>query len=133
MRVLVLALGLLLMSSACSGGDSQLPAPYRDLRVPSQRIGSAAARENGRRLFLEHCAICHGREANGRGPRHAYLSNRPIDFTSHAWRRATTPRQTYFWIREGVSGTSMPSWKSLLPSDCWDLTAYVLSVSEEGP
>jgi mono/diheme cytochrome c family protein len=133
MRFPLLPLGLLLMCSACSRGDAALPEPYRDLSVPAQRISSAAARRAGRHLYLEHCAICHGRNANGRGPRHAYLSGDPANFTSREWRRSMTPRRVYYIVREGVDGTSMPSWKSLTPAQCWDLTAYVLSVSEEGP
>lgn len=133
MRVLVLALGLLLMSSACSGGDSQLPAPYRDLRVPSQRIGSAAARENGRRLFLEHCAICHGRTGDGHGVRHEDLSPRPPDFTSAAWRAAATPGRVHDTIRDGRRGTAMPAWRTLTDAQIWDLTAYVLSIAEGKP
>lgn len=132
-RFLLLPLGLLLMYSACSGGDSGLPPAYANLTVPRERLASSAARQSGRRLYLQHCAICHGRNADGQGPRHTYLSEHPVDFTSSDWRRGKTPRQVYYWIREGVAGTPMPSWKSLAPAQCWDLTAYVLSVKEEGP
>jgi mono/diheme cytochrome c family protein len=37
----------------------------------------------------------------------------------------------YYAIREGVSGTPMPSWRSLSEEQSWDLVAYVLSFSEE--
>ena len=65
-------LGVVAMSlafSACRGGDGRLPEPYRSIAVPEERLRSAEARERGRALFLEHCALCHGERADGRGVR----------------------------------------------------------------
>jgi len=78
-------------------------------------------------LFVEHCALCHGVNADGRGVRREGLSQSPSDFTASAWQKRTTPRLTYFAIREGVRGTAMPSWKALGTDDTWDLVAYLLS------
>jgi len=61
------------------------------------------------------------------------LAQPRADFTSPAWRRRTSPRRAYFVIREGVRGTPMPSWKALVEAETWDLVAYVLSASEQGP
>jgi hypothetical protein len=47
-----------------------------------------------------------------------------------AWRQSTSPRRVFFAIREGLSGTPMPEWKSLSEEDAWDMTAYVLSLGE---
>jgi hypothetical protein len=41
-----------------------------------------------------------------------------------------TPRAIFFAVREGVSGTAMPSWKSLDEAEAWDLVAFLLSVGE---
>jgi mono/diheme cytochrome c family protein len=54
----------------------------------------------------------------------------PRDFTNAEWRRSTSPRRVFFAIREGLSGTPMPEWKSLSEQDAWDMTAYVLSLGE---
>jgi mono/diheme cytochrome c family protein len=126
-------LGVLLMSLVCSGcsdRDADLPAAYRDVPVPEQQVASPAAQAHGRRLFLEHCALCHGEHADGRGLRREGLSRPPQDLTSSAWRHQTSPRHVYFAIREGVRGTPMPSWKALDDRDIWDLVAYVLSLGE---
>jgi mono/diheme cytochrome c family protein len=48
-----------------------------------------------------------------------------------AWRRATSPRRVFYAIREGLPGTPMPNWKALSEEDAWDMTAYVLSLSEQ--
>jgi mono/diheme cytochrome c family protein len=113
--------------SGCRNPDSDLPPAYQDVPVPEQTLASPQARERGRRLFLEHCALCHGERGDGRGVRREGLSRPPRDFTDPAWRLRTTPRHVYFAIREGIRGTPMPSWKALDDQDTWDLVAYVLT------
>ena len=54
----------------------------------------------------------------------------PRDFTNSAWRGTASPRHVFYAIREGLSGTPMPSWKALSEWDAWDMTAYVLSLNE---
>ncbi len=109
--------------------DGDLPPSYRAIRVPGERLASADARERGRRLFLEHCALCHGERADGRGVRREGLSSPPRDFTDPSLRRKTSPRRMFFEIREGVRGTAMPSWKALDEGQTWDLVAFLRSVA----
>lgn len=124
-------LGLALWLWGCDGVD--LPPAYRDLAVPEARLAAPAARARGRLLYLEHCALCHGVDADGRGQRRASLSGPPVDFTDPVWRRQTAPREVFHAIREGVRGTSMAAWKTLDEEETWDLAAYLLAVAEDGP
>ena len=133
MPPLWLRLAPLLILSACTDPDRDLPASYRSIAVPSERLSRSATRQRGRELYLRHCALCHGQRADGRGLRQRSLSSPPADFTDPAWRAQTSPRKVYHVIREGVPGTPMASWKSLTEEQCWDLTAFLLSVMEEGP
>jgi mono/diheme cytochrome c family protein len=121
-----MALGL----SACRA-DRDLPTAYRNVVVPRERLAAPEARENGRRLFRQHCALCHGERADGRGVRREGLSSPPRDFTSAEWRDRFSPRRTFWVLREGKPATAMPSFRALPDGDLWDLTAYVLSVSEK--
>jgi high-affinity iron transporter len=98
--------------------------------VPDARLSSPEAREAGRRLYLESCALCHGERGDGRGARRESLSTKPADFTDSAWRARSSPRRVYHAIREGVPGTPMPSWKSLSSDQTWDLVAFVLGAGE---
>ena len=126
--------GLVAMSlaySACKGPDSSLPEAYRRLAVPAARLESPEARERGRGLFLEHCALCHGDRADGRGVRRQGLSSQPRDFTDAAWRERTSPRRVFSVIREGSAGTAMPAWKALDDGQIWDLAAYLLAASRK--
>lgn len=124
------AVTLFLGFAACDGQG--LPPDYRRLPVPEARLISTEARNRGRGLFLEHCAICHGEHADGKG-RRRNLSLRAADFTDPAWRQRMTPRRAYYVVREGVRGTPMPAWKILDSEQTWDVVAYVLSVSDAGP
>jgi mono/diheme cytochrome c family protein len=108
---------------------SDRPPAARSLPVPEERLASAVAQERGRRLFLSHCALCHGERADGVGLRRN-LSSRPQDFTDPSWRRRRTPAEVYQVIREGRRGTAMAAWKNLDEDQTWDLVAYVLSVAE---
>lgn len=118
---------------ACADDSSRLPEPYASVDVPQELLASADARQRGRELYLEHCVLCHGKEADGRGARHASLKPPPKDYANPAWRQNTSPRRVFFSISEGVRGTAMPGWDVLSDEQRWALTAYVLSVAEKGP
>ena len=62
----------------------------------------------GQELFTQHCAICHG--ATGGGALGPSLSNAQ-------WQAETTDQVLQQTIREGVPGTSMPSFKSTLTAN----------------
>ena len=118
-----------LVCSACTGSNGDLPSAYRDIPIREEQLQSNDARTRGRRLFLTHCALCHGEQADGRGERREGFAGPPRDFTDANWRRSTSARRAYFAIREGVRGTPMPAWKTLDEGATWDVVAYVLSVS----
>jgi len=129
MRWLRAALLIPLSSTGCSGPEAGLPPPYGRLPVPVERLRSPQAIAHGRELFTQNCALCHGEHADGRGRRAAGFARPPANFTDPGWRARTSPRRAFFVIREGLRGTPMPSWKALSEDECWDLVAYVLSVS----
>jgi mono/diheme cytochrome c family protein len=92
-----------------------------------------AMRVKGRELYRKYCALCHGERGDGHGLRREGLSQAPRDFTNHSWRRDAAVRSVEAAIRDGVRGTSMPAWHALDPGEVSALTAYVLSIAQEGP
>lgn len=130
-RLLISALSTLLVSQGCADADRDLPRPYRRVVVPAAVLVSGDARTRGGRLFLQHCALCHGERGDGYGVRREGLTRAPRDFRNSMWRQSTSPRHVFYAIREGLAGTPMPSWKALSEQDAWDMTSYVLSLSEQ--
>ena len=132
MNAMWIAEAALVMAVSCGPSvDRDLPPAYRDVAVPPGLLESKDARARGTVLFDKNCAICHGVRGDGHGLRSQALSGRPRDFTDRSWRVRTSPRHVYHAIREGVIGTSMPSWRSLSEEQSWDLVAWVFSLSEE--
>jgi mono/diheme cytochrome c family protein len=98
--------------------------------------------EKGSKLYRLHCLHCHGLSGDGRGPTAPWVNPHPRDyrlgvfkFTSSSQdegkrkpRRADLART----IREGVEGTSMPSFKLLAEDDVQALVSYVIHLSLRG-
>ena len=110
---------MLLALLACEGEG---PAPAIDA-IPSAQA---------KRLYLDHCAICHGVAGDGDGPRRGSLHATPPDFRRAAWRRSATPERLRDAIRNGRPGTDMPAWKTLNESEISGLANYVLSMQTQG-
>lgn len=123
----------LLTSLVLSGCRAEKPEGRSQIEVPVGRLSSDEARKRGREIFEDKCALCHGNRADGRGLRGKSLARRPTDFTSPQWRASTTASRVFEVVSEGVRGTSMPGWPTLSEDQKWDVTAYVLSVAEDGP
>ncbi len=111
--------------------DADLPAIYREMEVPGERLASADVRRQGRVIFHEHCASCHGDVADGKGPGARGLAVPPADLTDAAWRARTDDRRVFYEIAEGSHGKPMPEWKATLsPGEIWSLVAYIRSLSD---
>jgi mono/diheme cytochrome c family protein len=87
------------------------------------------APEQAEALYLQKCAICHGRDGDGRGPRRGSLHVKPPDFRLSAWRSGATFEHTRRVISEGIPGTDMPAWRTLSDAEVAGLADYVLGLS----
>src|SRR5699024_8809408 len=84
---------------------------------------------NGKRLFAQNCAMCHGKNGHGDGPSGKALDPPPSDFHDAELMENFSPYQAYNSIRLGVPGTAMQSYSSELNEvELWDLAFYVKSL-----
>ncbi len=75
-----------------------------------------------RAVYMKRCAQCHGEEGDGQGPAAAFLYPKPRDFTLAVFKYKTTHADDEFptdadllkTIRDGLNGTAMPGWKTIL-------------------
>jgi mono/diheme cytochrome c family protein len=115
-----LAVGLIALLM-CVGADrswlSHVPASSR--RKVNPYAGQADAIAAGGRLFSEHCAQCHQRDAMGKGKRPSLRS----DFVQHA-----ADGELFWVLRNGILSHGMPSWSMLPEPERWQIIAYVKSL-----
>lgn len=126
----IIALAVLVVASGCSGRGGALAPSGARVPMPPGLLASRGARERGRHLFLENCAICHGEQGDGRGPRSTGMVPPPTDLTKPPSSGSASAGQIYLTIRDGVAGSAMPSWRILSDRQIWDLVAYVHSLGE---
>ncbi|MGH9717494.1 MAG: c-type cytochrome [Candidatus Acidiferrales bacterium] len=116
-RLVIGSLALLICMGANQSWLSHVPASYR--RKTDPYAGQSDAIAAGHRLFLEHCAQCHQRDAMGKGKRPSLRS----DFVQHA-----TDGELFWVLKNGILSHGMPSWSMLPGPERWQIIAYVKSL-----
>jgi cytochrome c oxidase cbb3-type subunit 2 len=113
----LLLLGACVATVGCSNDPDQL---FYEL---GRADGMTPTQLRGRDLYYRHCVGCHGEKGDGQGLAAPFLDPRPRDFTRGVFKFRSTPTASLptdsdllRTLREGVHGTSMPSWK-LVPDD----------------
>lgn len=84
---------------------------------------------NGKTIYLEKCAVCHGETGAGDGPRAAQLSNSVPALASVEVARQANPANWFSIVTRGNLERFMPPFPSLSDSQRWDVVAYALSLS----
>ncbi len=76
---------------------------------------------DGKQLYELRCAVCHGEAGAGDGPAAEYLYPRPRDFSLGLFKYKSSPgslpardEDLFQTIKQGLEGTGMPGWSSLL-------------------
>jgi mono/diheme cytochrome c family protein len=70
----------------------------------------------GRKLYLRHCAECHGGDARG-GPRAPSLDTHRVG--------EAAPGDLFRFLTNGSLRAGMPAWSRLPAARRWQLTAYL--------
>jgi mono/diheme cytochrome c family protein len=102
---------------------------------PEPRLDSRM-RSVGKRVYNDHCAVCHGDKGDGNGPQAVGLRPPPRAFTKGVYKFRSTPSGTLptdrdLWrtISDGLHGTAMVPWISLSENERWAVVAYIKSLS----
>jgi mono/diheme cytochrome c family protein len=106
-----------------------------DRRAPKTENPVAPTEKNlvlGAKLYLDHCAGCHGVPSNADGP-FAQSFYPPVPgFFQHA--PDMTPAQNFYIIQHGVRWTGMPAWDKTLSEDqTWTLVAFLSNIEKLPP
>ena len=77
------------------------------------------ARRAGQKLFEQHCAACHGKDA--RGIQRAPALNTPIV-------KSATPGALFWLLRNGSLRRGMPSFSNLPDQQRWQIVTFLKSL-----
>jgi mono/diheme cytochrome c family protein len=87
--------------------------------------GQAEVWRQAREHYLDHCAVCHGRDAKGRTGMGANMYPKVPDLTSAQVQRRSDGALFYI-IQNGIRWTGMPAWKEEhSPEETWQLVALI--------
>jgi len=82
--------------------------------------------EKGKTLFSTNCASCHGTEGKGDGVAGLSLNPKPRNFHDlNGWKNGTKFSNIYKTLQEGIMGSAMPSFSTLLPEDRIAIIHYI--------
>jgi mono/diheme cytochrome c family protein len=124
-----LILGLLALStlsvfaSATADGAwlNKVPAKDRDRTNPYGNQPDAIAA--GQRVFHDHCAHCHGEDAEGTKKRPSLRTERV--------QQQTTEGDLHWLLVNGYMSHGMPSWSKLGDPQIWQVITYLRSLHVE--
>ena len=107
----------------------------RPRKVPETNpvVSNAASIDRGQRTFLDRCAGCHGKKADGKGPNSLDILPRPRNLRNAWFINSVDDRRLFDSISYGVQGTAMPSWVDygLQTSDIGDLVNFIRSLNPQ--
>ncbi len=99
---------------------------------------------NGKRLYAQNCAACHGENGAGDGVLAEKVAaefgkglagmndSHPVDFTDAKRMLGASPALLHGKILRGGMGTGMPMWGSIFTDEqIWNLVAYLYAFQFE--
>jgi cbb3-type cytochrome oxidase cytochrome c subunit/mono/diheme cytochrome c family protein len=90
-------------------------------------LGNPASAEQGRQLWSDHCAGCHGDQGRGDGPAASWLRPSPANLAE----RDYTLERLGDILWNGVAGTAMPAWRDQSAANLAALVEVVRSFSTQ--
>ena len=114
----VTLLPLLVFATSNGAWMAKVPSHERERINPYREQPDAVAA--GRRIFVDHCAHCHGNDAEG-------TKKRPSLKTARVQQEATDG-DLHWLLVNGNRGQGMPSWVKLGDPQIWQVICYVKSL-----
>lgn len=98
----------------------------------AQRGTAPSFSNNGKAVYDQHCASCHGANGDGNGPASVWLYPKPRNFSAGLFKIKSTAGQAlptdedlFQSVTRGLPGSSMPSFSYLSEPERRDVVQYV--------
>ncbi|HTQ58664.1 MAG TPA: c-type cytochrome [Candidatus Solibacter sp.] len=121
--VLAFALFSMALASAAADGSWLKHVPEADRARKNPYAGQADAIAAGALVFEDHCAKCHGADAEGRGKKPSLRSSRV---------QGATDGEIFWLLKNGNLAKGMPTWSKLPEQTRWQVIAYLKSLGKSG-
>lgn len=122
LSLLILVFAALLTIAHAAGSAWMTKVPAKDHARTNPYGAQSDAVAAGRRLFLEHCAQCHGHDAEGSGKRPSLRSD--------LIQSGVTEGDLHWLLVNGNMKKGMPSWAKLPDPQLWQLISYIKSLHD---
>jgi mono/diheme cytochrome c family protein len=110
--------------AAAGDGEWLQKVPAKDRARSNPFATSADAPAAGAKIFAEHCAACHGEDAQGK------IQGKHVRPNLHADRiKQATPGEIFWLLTNGSLKNGMPPWSRLPDAQRWQLTTYLKSLN----
>ena len=125
-----LAFGFLLLfvTASWAGVEAQEPRRNPEAQKLKNPIASdAESIEAGKKVYLRHCASCHGKTAKGDGGM-SLSGGTTSDLTDETWDYGSTDGEIFVAIRDGVSADMLAYKDKLTETQIWQTVIYLRSL-----
>jgi mono/diheme cytochrome c family protein len=129
--------GLLLLSLFAYGQAKQEPPKSPPSQVPAEEARrenpvkpTPAGLEAAKKFFGTDCALCHGKDGDGKGELAADMKAKMKDWRDPASLEKFTDGELFFIITKG-RGEMMGEEGRAKPEQCWQLVNYVRSLAKK--
>jgi len=109
-------------ANAAADGAWMASVPAKDHERTNPYQGQADAVSAGQNIFEEHCAKCHGANAEGTKKRPPLKSERV--------QQQATPGDLHWLLVNGNMKKGMPSWAKLPDPQIWQVISFLKSMHE---
>jgi len=100
--------------------------PYSVHEIAPVLLSLTEQEKQGEQLFQQNCAFCHSEDGTGKNWIGSFLEPHPRDLTGKSMKSITAQRLSQV-IRDGLPGTTMSAWKSVLnESQIQAIVKYVM-------
>jgi mono/diheme cytochrome c family protein len=110
--------------------DPHPPTPHRHpeaQKLKNPVTPDAASIEEGRKLYLRHCASCHGAGGKGDGSM-ALAGGTPANLVDETWDHGSTDGEIFVVIRDGSSSDMEGYKEKLSDKQIWQIVNYLRSI-----
>jgi mono/diheme cytochrome c family protein len=137
MRIVLCFVALLVIFCCPVSAQDQKPAapateskmPPEAAKVPNPVKPTAASLAAGKKIYGYDCAMCHGKDGDGKGDMAADMKVKLLDYTDPAALKDKTDGELFYIIKNG-KGEMTGEGDRLKPDEIWNLVNYVRSFSK---